>query len=264
MVKNVRSSKSSSHLSLNKTSVSDSQLRESIAQLATDIDAFSTKIGLEPRRRTAEITPVLQQNAGCKDAFLDGQDPGQARTRSNTSGDANWDGKVETLYQIENPAVPQQIPGQSNSFVKSSKRSQPLSPSLTDLDDGTHPELGMQWAGAKPKSLFDTFREQTVGHEQALEVVKTMEKSLFPTERQEVYRRELERGNLAATEVKKEEAMKVFSVKSPAEYTQPFCDFLTENPTVFHAVEYFEDRLVKAGYIKVRNRIYFVLSSTLD
>jgi hypothetical protein len=43
------------------------------------------------------------------------------------------------------------------------------------------------------------------------------------------------------------------SLKSPEAYTQPFCDFLTENPTVWHAVSYFENKLTKAGFKKVRS-----------
>ena len=34
-------------------------------------------------------------------------------------------------------------------------------------------------------------------------------------------------------------------------YSKPFCDFLTENPTIFHAVKYFEGKLERAGYEKV-------------
>ena len=41
------------------------------------------------------------------------------------------------------------------------------------------------------------------------------------------------------------------ALKSPEAYTQPFCDFITENPTVFHAVGYFEKKLEKAGFKKV-------------
>jgi len=40
-------------------------------------------------------------------------------------------------------------------------------------------------------------------------------------------------------------------LKSAEEYCQPFCEFLTENPTVFHAVDYFEKKLNKAGFTKV-------------
>jgi hypothetical protein len=44
------------------------------------------------------------------------------------------------------------------------------------------------------------------------------------------------------------------TLKVPEAYTQPFCDFLTENPTVFHTVDYFERKLEKAGFTKVCNR----------
>lgn len=38
----------------------------------------------------------------------------------------------------------------------------------------------------------------------------------------------------------------------PAAYTKPFCDFLQENPTVFHVVDHFRSRATKAGYTEVR------------
>ena len=41
-------------------------------------------------------------------------------------------------------------------------------------------------------------------------------------------------------------------LKEPQEYTKPFCDFLTENPTVFHAVDYFRTKLEANGFKKVR------------
>lgn len=44
-------------------------------------------------------------------------------------------------------------------------------------------------------------------------------------------------------------------LKSPEAYAQPFCDFLTENPTVFHAVNYFEKKLSAAGFKKVEAAI---------
>jgi hypothetical protein len=40
-------------------------------------------------------------------------------------------------------------------------------------------------------------------------------------------------------------------LKTPAQYTQPFCDFIGNNPTVWHAVTYFEKKLEKAGFKKV-------------
>ncbi len=37
----------------------------------------------------------------------------------------------------------------------------------------------------------------------------------------------------------------------PEDFTKPFCDFMTENPTVFHAVDYFKQELSAAGYTEV-------------
>jgi len=39
----------------------------------------------------------------------------------------------------------------------------------------------------------------------------------------------------------------------PEAFTKPYTDFITENPTVFHAVAYFEEKLAKAGYAEVPN-----------
>jgi hypothetical protein len=41
-------------------------------------------------------------------------------------------------------------------------------------------------------------------------------------------------------------------VKPVEEYTKPFCNFLTENPTVFHAVDYFKTKLKANGFTEVR------------
>jgi aminopeptidase I len=38
----------------------------------------------------------------------------------------------------------------------------------------------------------------------------------------------------------------------PEAFTWPFCDFLTENPTVFHAVDYFKRAARVSGYTEVR------------
>jgi len=38
----------------------------------------------------------------------------------------------------------------------------------------------------------------------------------------------------------------------PEAFIKPYLDFMTENPTVFHAVGYFKEKLLKAGYKEVR------------
>jgi aminopeptidase I len=40
----------------------------------------------------------------------------------------------------------------------------------------------------------------------------------------------------------------------PAAFTKPFCDFLEENPTIFHTVEYFTKKLNHLGFKEVRPR----------
>ncbi|KAL3422893.1 aminopeptidase I zinc metalloprotease [Phlyctema vagabunda] len=40
----------------------------------------------------------------------------------------------------------------------------------------------------------------------------------------------------------------------PESYTKPFTDFLTENPTVWHAVDHFSRKLENAGYVKLSER----------
>ncbi|KAF3804202.1 Vacuolar aminopeptidase 1 [Colletotrichum gloeosporioides] len=40
----------------------------------------------------------------------------------------------------------------------------------------------------------------------------------------------------------------------PEAYTQPFVDFLTENPTIFHAVSYFKTKLAAAGFTELPAR----------
>jgi aspartyl aminopeptidase len=44
---------------------------------------------------------------------------------------------------------------------------------------------------------------------------------------------------------------------SPKDYEQPFIRFMTDNPTVFHAVNAFEADLTEAGFQKVK----FIFSS---
>lgn len=52
-------------------------------------------------------------------------------------------------------------------------------------------------------------------------------------------------------EENKEEPELKCLAKPVEEYTQPFCEFLTENPTVFHAVDYFKRKLEANGFTEV-------------
>ncbi|EFR00887.1 vacuolar aminopeptidase 1 [Nannizzia gypsea CBS 118893] len=41
---------------------------------------------------------------------------------------------------------------------------------------------------------------------------------------------------------------------NPGAYTKPFCEFMTKNPTIFHAVNGFAEKLEAKGYIKLTER----------
>ena len=43
----------------------------------------------------------------------------------------------------------------------------------------------------------------------------------------------------------------------PEAFTKPYLDFMTANPTVFHAVDYFKEKLNSAGFQEVR-RFFFL------
>lgn len=40
-------------------------------------------------------------------------------------------------------------------------------------------------------------------------------------------------------------------LKEPEDYAEPFVNFMTENPTVWHAIQYWENKLEGAGFTKV-------------
>lgn len=43
-------------------------------------------------------------------------------------------------------------------------------------------------------------------------------------------------------------------VSSPERFTKPFCDFLAENPTIFHTVEHFKAKMNAVGFTEVRQQ----------
>ncbi|EON63015.1 hypothetical protein W97_02241 [Coniosporium apollinis CBS 100218] len=50
------------------------------------------------------------------------------------------------------------------------------------------------------------------------------------------------------------EPVKIESERKPIDYAKPFCEFLTNNPTVFHAVDTIAKNLEKHGYSKLSER----------
>lgn len=46
-------------------------------------------------------------------------------------------------------------------------------------------------------------------------------------------------------------AKQEYKLKEPEEYAEPFINFMTENPTIWHAIHYWENKLEKAGFSRV-------------
>lgn len=46
----------------------------------------------------------------------------------------------------------------------------------------------------------------------------------------------------------------IYKTNDPAAYTKPFLDFISNNPTVFHVVQYFKDRLNSVGFSELSER----------
>jgi aminopeptidase I len=64
---------------------------------------------------------------------------------------------------------------------------------------------------------------------------------------------QLERQRVSAEASRDECIICAVEIGKPEAYTEPFCSFLTNNPTVFHAVEYFKGKLSDSGFTEVRS-----------
>lgn len=207
MVKNVRSSKAQSHLSLPSTTTSiapGSQVRDVLSACESDLDTLSIHSDPAARRRAAEYT----------------------------------------LWRE----------GQSGLPASSTKPDEVSSSPQTSMNAERHSKLGMLGKDAKPKSLFEAFSEGSgVVQDLLRETADDYTRSLYQRFTEELGLKEhlLDRQVPFPEAADKKADLKAFALKSAEEYTQPFCEFLTENPTVFHAVDYFEKKLVNAGFEKV-------------
>lgn len=145
----------------------------------------------------------------------------------------------ESLNELHTQRM-QQLPGQLTPAASSSSPEAALSPVeriMTQPDDGNS------------RSLFEGFNDREFLRSEQFGRYGPMndhEKSLYQsyTDQLALKKKELK------LEIQKEKAFRSFGLKSPEKYTQPFCDFLTEYPTVFHVVHYCEKKLGLAGYEK--------------
>lgn len=59
---------------------------------------------------------------------------------------------------------------------------------------------------------------------------------------------------LAANQENRAKLFKKATRENAAKYTKPFCNFLTENPTVFHCIDAMKDELKDAGFTELSER----------
>lgn len=236
MVKNVRPSTSASHLYLrNTTAVTapDSKLRESINALKAELKSLGVTVEQEDGPRAGECVPRTQQNA----------DPSDTQSVSKDSSHMDSNAIASPLLTVEKPSPPDRLPGHWISAARSSWEEAPSSA-----------ELGMQKHDSNLRSLFDGYVKEglSTGREPLEETMNNIENSLYQRYKKDELdrRRALERDISYTDKLEKEKAFNQFGLKGPEAYTRPFCEFLTENPTVFHVVQYFESRLEKAGFEK--------------
>lgn len=45
-----------------------------------------------------------------------------------------------------------------------------------------------------------------------------------------------------------------YRLAKPEAFTKPYCEFMTENPTIFHAVDHFKAKLQSVGYSEVSDQ----------
>jgi hypothetical protein len=258
MVKNVRSSKSSPHLSLQDTTTATLlgyPYREVCTTLESEAGALSLQDEREVSCRAAESTQEALQNSGRGEALSSDQD-GSDEQADYCDMEALRDYKRNggNIHRIGKTTGPERHPRQPSPSAMSSMPVEFPSFPL-DMMEVPHPELNVQWDDVHSKSLFEKFTED-YSRRPLLGVLNDEE-----TRRIQIYqesqklREELEAGILLVDQAERrkteKKAFELFLLKSPKEYTQPFCEFLTENPTVFHAVDYFEKKLEKAGFKKV-------------
>jgi aminopeptidase I len=61
-------------------------------------------------------------------------------------------------------------------------------------------------------------------------------------------------GRLIRIDTPASQAVKSAKDIKPEEYSQPFLDFINNNPTVFHTVDFFSKRLESEGFVKLSER----------
>jgi hypothetical protein len=253
MVKNPPSGQSSSHLrgssshlslrNTTKSNVQDDQTKEHIAALEAQIAALTIQRDLDARRSEESTVAKWQQWGGSLDG-RSGDKDSETRPSFMVPGVLNLDEGIPPLHRFENPIPPPRLPRQSISAMRAVRHGE--TPSPPESSAGKQAERGTQRDESTAKSLFEGFSEQANAGE-----LPPKNKSLFERYTEGRAPEKWSGKSLIVDGLVREKELREFRLKSLEEYTQPFCEFLAANPTVFHAVHYFENRLEKAGFKKV-------------
>jgi hypothetical protein len=248
MVKNPPSGQSSSHLrgssshlslrNTTKSNVQDDQTKEYIGALEAQVAALTLQRDLDARRSEESTLAKWQQWGDSLDGPSGDND---SETKHSSMVPGAW---TPPLDRVGKPIPPQRLPWQSISATHAARHGE-TSP-RRESSAGRQAERGTQRDESKAKSLFEGFSEQANAGE-----LPPKDRSLFERYTEGRAPEKWSGESLTVNGLVRGEGLEDFRLKSLEEYTQPFCEFLAANPTVFHAVEYFENRLEKAGFKKV-------------
>lgn len=133
-------------------------------------------------------------------------------------------------------------------------RSSPSIPNLLQEDDNT---ISAELAAAEAQvwSLKEMIRLKAAAQKQ---LQRKQHQPKIPRHLRETGPEALREWENALRELEVEAGLRtrepVKEKKNAASYTKPFCDFLTENPTVFHAVDALKQDLKNAGFTQLSER----------
>ncbi|CAD6446964.1 2f9514fa-c3ba-4483-9593-6ee7207d7e06 [Sclerotinia trifoliorum] len=127
---------------------------------------------------------------------------------------------------------------------------------MSSLDNPTNSkgaQSSMEVDNAPDETLYETMKKSNGPSSiKTASGIETSHETLFRE-----YCEYLERNSLAAkaiiakrAKIAKEETR----LKGAGDYAEPFINFMTENPTVWHAIQYWENKLEKAGFSKLSPR----------
>lgn len=225
--------------------------RERIAELESQLMAAQQKISKQDRLANSIYPEVHRRMHG-----FDEQLPGAGTPLRRCDG--------TLVEQADLPAWSTPAPSVEIKSTSSQQNQSMINEELLNEDNFTQP-ASVRDIPIRAETMEETMRRYQRSAEQRLQRLRqtngapiTLEdtfqkdpefKSLFEKFNES---RQNTRQSLISNGLKLEGS----SLKSPEAYCQPFCDFLTQNPTVFHAVDYFGNKLEKAGFKKVRTRSY--------